>query len=148
MELMRNYQLVYDPAAHFLKGILFDPEQGVRQGIVADFIRGPIAPEAVVIELLLTAGQDAAVRQDMQFLRTILNLLEAILVDGKKDVVVFDEVLEIVTYIDNLGYEAFHLEFIGQKQYELGVLNKLSWPQTHIIHMKWLNDRWAVVGGE
>ena len=148
MELMRQYQLTYDPAAHFLEGILFSPEQGERQDIVADFVRGRISDEAIAIELFLTAGQDAVVRQDVHFLKTILSILEKILIEGNKDLKVFDEVIQIVNYTRNLGYEPFNLEFLGASQYELGVLNLSNWRQTFVIRIRWLNDRWIIVGGE
>jgi hypothetical protein len=147
MDLMRQYQKIYDPAAHFLKGILFSPEQGLREGIVADFVRKPISDEAIAIELILTAGQDAVTRQDVQFLKTVLRLLDAVLDKGQTDIEVFSEVKEIVEYTKKLGFLPYNLEFLGRKQYELAVLNLTKWPQKLVVQIGWHNDRWMIVGG-
>ena len=116
--------------------------------IVTGKMRVESSDEAIAIELFLTAGQDAVVRQDVHFLKTILSILEKILIEGNKDLKVFDEVIQIVNYTRNLGYEPFNLEFLGASQYELGVLNLSNWRQTFVIRIRWLNDRWIIVGGE
>lgn len=144
MDLMRTYQLTYDPAAHFLEGILFSPAEGERLDIVADFVRKPHAEKAVAIELLLAAGQDAIIRQDTQFLNTLIGILESVLENGGKDSHVFQEVLEIVSYTRKVGFEPYNLTFRGESQYEVAVVSLTNWPYRIVLNMDWIGDRWIM----
>ncbi len=148
MELMRAYQLIYDPAAHFLEGILFSPAEGKRKDIVADFVRGPNTEEAIAIELLLSAGQDAITRQDAQFLSTIIDMLETVLIDDDKDMRVFSEILALVNLTMNNGFEPYNLIFRGGSQYEVAMLDISRWPQSVVVNINWQDDRWIITGAQ
>ena len=146
MDLMRAYQLTYDPVAHFLEGILFDPQEGERLDIVADFVRSPRSEKAVAIELLLAAGQDAILRQDTKFLSTLIEILESVLLDDNDDTPVFQEIIDIIRYVRAVGLEPYYLTFRGESQYEVAVLSLTNWPQRMVINMDWSGYRWFLSG--
>jgi hypothetical protein len=52
-EAVREYQRLLDPSAYFLTAWLPDGEEMRQRGIVADYLRRPLAPQNLVIEELL-----------------------------------------------------------------------------------------------
>lgn len=144
MGLMRRYQKEFDPAAHFLEGILFSPEQGQRLEIIADFVRGPLSTEAITMELLLAAGQDALERNDVTFLGTVIDLLHTVLVEGHTETGVYQELLEIVNLSLNNGYEPYQVIFLGESHYTISVLDYERWPQQQELTFNWQSDRWMI----
>ncbi|MDF1515589.1 MAG: hypothetical protein P1S60_17405, partial [Anaerolineae bacterium] len=146
MELMRLYQRQYDPAAHFLEGVLFNPKDGEQRDIVADFIRRPRTDHAIAIELILTAGQQALIRRDLPFLKTIIQLLEVVLVEGNLQLREFVEIVDLVQYIKKIGYEPYNLVIRGNGTYEVAIVHLVRWPETNTIRLAKLGNRWIVTG--
>ncbi len=58
-EIMRQYQLAFDPTAHFLQAWLPFPAGAHERGLTADFIRHPSAETNVTLETLLAAADRA-----------------------------------------------------------------------------------------
>ncbi len=81
MESLRAYQARYDPAAHFLSGVLFSPLEGEAQGITADFVRRPRSAEAIALELLLITAQEL-VFTDPAGAEVLLDEVDAALADA------------------------------------------------------------------
>jgi hypothetical protein len=74
-DTVRRYQQLLDPSAYFLTAWLPDSKEMRDRGIVADFLRHPIAQQNVALEAMLVEA-DARLR-DGDFIQTE-NLLSAI----------------------------------------------------------------------
>jgi hypothetical protein len=57
-DTVRRYQQSLDPSAYFRTAWLLDNQQMRERGIVADYLRRPIEPENISIELLLSAASE------------------------------------------------------------------------------------------
>jgi hypothetical protein len=55
----RRYQQRLDPSAHFLTAWLPDPQPMRQRGIVADYLRRPLAPENLALESMLVEADEA-----------------------------------------------------------------------------------------
>ena len=60
-DVMRDYQQAYDPTAYFLQAWLPYPVTAREKGLVADFLRRPLAVDNIALETMLQAI-DSAVR--------------------------------------------------------------------------------------
>jgi len=82
-ETVRRYQQLLDPSAFFLTAWLPDGKSMREQGLVADFLRRPSAPENLVLEVMLVKadegiqnGDFASVESTLQSINTVLDSLQ------------------------------------------------------------------------
>jgi len=144
MDTMRGYQRMYDPGAHFLIGILLDPEEGARRDIVADFARRPIDPQAIALELLLAGAQDAVLRRDYVSARTLVDLVQAALkapANAWPDVAV--DVLGITQLLLSQGFEPYRLTIVNDDVYRVEVLDRDEWPAQRSFVLQREGDVWS-----
>ncbi len=144
MELMRAYQLQYDPGAHFLEGILFSPAEAARREIEANFIRRPREPEPVALELLLMMAQEALRDLDIQRVDIVLDVLAGVLVGDGFQAPLAADVLEIVQTSLEMGYEPYRLEYQAEDVYKIAVLDLTAWPSRDVLFASWDGQQWYV----
>ncbi len=143
MEAMRTYQERYNLSAHFLEGILFDPQTAEQRGIVADFVRRPREPEPITIELLLALAQDALRRENAAQATLALNAVEQVLADGSFAPGLAADALAITRVALAQGYEPYQL-VPGDQNYELQALDLAAWPEQHSFEATFAEDAWTL----
>jgi len=146
MELMRTYQSIYDPVAHFLEGVLFSPAEGERMGIVADFVRRPRTPEAIAIELVLAVAQEAVEQRDTQLLAMLNAELSAALAEGPRDSELISDVLVITERAQSSGWEPYRLLLEGEGRFRVYVLSHQVWPQQSVLSARLRDGVWELAG--
>lgn len=106
-DLMRRYQLLYDPTAHFLYAWLPAPEMLRVEGISADLTRHPSAEVNVILELMLASADNAIQNNDFTTTRALLESIERTLDNGGNFVdPLAQNYQKIVRTSADLGYEA------------------------------------------
>ncbi len=129
LETMRAYQARYDAAAHFLEGILFDPSEGRRLGITADFVRRPREAQAITLELLLVQARESLEHGDLSGAQTTLRVVELALEEGFPSGGLAADVLAITEAALALGYEPTRLVHQPDLQrYLIHSVARAAWP--------------------
>ncbi|MCD6284714.1 MAG: hypothetical protein J7M39_02220 [Anaerolineae bacterium] len=146
MDLMRSYQSAYDPAAHFLEGVLFSPAEGERMGIVADFVRRPRTPEAIAIELVLAMAQEAVEQRDAELLNMLNAELVAALAAGPRGSGLVADVLAITERAQSGGWEPYRLLLEGKGRFRVYVLSRQVWPLQSVLSARLRDGVWELVG--
>ncbi|MBN2001866.1 MAG: hypothetical protein JXA21_00810 [Anaerolineae bacterium] len=146
MEAMRAYQERYNLSAHFLEGILFDPQEAERMGIVADFVRRPREPEPIAIELLLALAQDAIRREAALQAASTLDAIVQVLADGNFARGLPADTLAITRAALAQNYEPYQLLPKGQG-YELYTLDRNAWPERHRFEATREEGSWKITEG-
>ena len=75
----RRYQQALDPSAYYMTAWLPDGKKMREQGIVADYLRHPSAPENVVLESLLVSADDHLRAGDYKVTEQLLNAVNSAL---------------------------------------------------------------------
>lgn len=78
-DTVRSYQQSLDPSAYFLTAWLLNGKEMRKQGIVADVLRRPAAPENLALELLLEAAGSALLQGDYLQARDLLQVVQDVL---------------------------------------------------------------------
>jgi hypothetical protein len=133
MDMMRDYQLAYDPAAHFLRGILFSPADARRLGIVADFVRRPRTSEAITLEMLLAMGQEAVTQGDVLMGEILLSELREAMALGLDKTVWAASVLSLTRDVLALGLEPYGLILETDTRMRVFVLDRVAWPAKAVL---------------
>ncbi|HQE91550.1 MAG TPA: hypothetical protein PLH19_01605 [Anaerolineae bacterium] len=144
METLRAYQAAYDVGAHFLEGILFDPQQGASRNITADFVRHPHEVEPVTLELLLRMAHEALNRADVVSAENLLAAVDAVLVDGFPDAGLAADGRAIVAAALAEGYEPYRLVVREAGQYEVDVLDAAAWPAQRVLRATFTGGAWSL----
>jgi len=143
METMRAYQERHDLSAHFLEGILFDPQSAEEQGIVADFVRRPRQAEAIALELLLALAQEAVRQKDAEQATLALDAVAQVLAEGSFARGLAAEALEITRVALAQGYEPYQL-IPNNQGYKLQALNRAAWPEQHSFKATFEEGAWKI----
>ncbi len=144
MEALRAYQLAYDPSAHFLEGILFSPQDGVRWNITADFVRRPRETEPVTLELLLVMAQEAIDAGVVEAAERPLAAVEDVLANGFPQHGLAADARAIVSMALSQGYEPYRLVPYFDGSYEVHVLVMAAWPVQRVLTAVQLGAAWSV----
>lgn len=144
METLRAYQLVYDPSAHFLDGILFSPQDGARWNITADFVRRPRGAEPVALELLLEMAQEALSYGVIEAVERLLAAVEDVLVNGFPQTGLAADVRAIVAAALVQGYEPYRLVPHLDGSYEVHTLVQATWPAQRVLTAAQVGTAWSV----
>jgi hypothetical protein len=144
METLRAYQRTYDLGAHFLEGILFDPQQGVSLNITADFVRHPREAEPVALELLLVMAREALAREDAASTESLLTVVDEVLSGGFPNAGLATDVRAIVTAALVEGYEPYRLVARESGQYEVDVLDYAAWPAQRVLLATPTGSTWSL----
>ncbi len=144
METLRAYQRAYDLSAHFLEGILFDPERGASLNITADFVRRPREAEPVALELLLVMAREALTREDAALAESLLAVIDAVLSGGFADTGLAVDVRAIVAATLAQGYEPYRLTPRLDGSYEVHALVYAAWPAQRVLTAAPAGTVWSV----
>jgi hypothetical protein len=113
-EIMRRYQEIYDPTAHFLGAWLPNPVEVQEDGNPADLTRHPQAEINVTLEVMLQNAEDALMERDFIRANVLLNSIERILdEDGAFADPVSSSYLAIVQITTAFGYEVQDVDLRG-----------------------------------
>lgn len=121
-DAIRKYQQILDPSAYFMTAWLPDSEQMRQRGIVADYLRHPVAIENQVIEALLVAadaflqaGDYSEVEKHLEATDLTLRLIQA----GIPGAIYFHpltaEYQALITLLSKRGFEAQRISIEGDK---------------------------------
>lgn len=148
MDTMRAYQAAYDPAAHYLEGLLFSPEEGAREEIVADFVRRPRDPEPVGLELVLAMGQEAVEQRDPVMLAMLVDDLKVALSQGIEQSEFVRDAVQIAELALEQGWEPYRMLLEQDRRYLIYVLNRGAWPQQSALIAQHNGSAWEIRGIE
>lgn len=81
-DVMRQYQVAYDPTAYFLQAWLPPAQEAEKRGITADFNRHPEAEINITLEIMLQAANDALLQGDYNRANVLLNSVSRVLERG------------------------------------------------------------------
>ena len=111
---MRQYQLQYDPTAHFLNAWLPRPNQLREQGLTAELNRHPKADINLVLETMLTEADAALRTRNYQEVNVLLNSVERILDNnGLAGDPLSKGYFDIVSQASEWGYEVHRIDMSG-----------------------------------
>lgn len=109
--LMRSYQLQYDPTAHFLQAWLPFPQEVESRNITADLTRHPEEEVNITLETMLTAVDSALVAGNYNRASALLDSIERVLAsDGLFLDPIASDYLEIVQQLSALGFRVQAIE--------------------------------------
>lgn len=115
-EVMRRYQIAYDPTAHFLQAWLPNPTELYNLGLTAELTRHPEEEINLILEAMLTEADMALLAGDYQETEVLLGSVERILDNGG---VIVDPLAqaykEIVMRADEQGYEVQRILLTGSE---------------------------------
>jgi len=146
MDLMRAYQAAYDPGAHYLEGVLFDPAEAEGLGVVADFVRRPRSAEAIAVELVLAMAQEAVEQRDGALLAILIGELRAALQEGVTASDLVSDAMTITARAQASGWEPYRLLIEGEGQFRVYVLNTRAWPQRSTLTARLRDGAWELAG--
>lgn len=144
METLRAYQLAYDVSAHFLEGILFSPQDGVRWNITADFVRRPREADPVALELLLVMAQEAVNYGVIEAAERPLAAVEDVLANGFLRTGLAADVRAIVAAALRQGYEPYRVVPYFDGSYEVYALVQTAWPVQRVLTAAQMGTVWSV----
>lgn len=145
MEALRAYQLVYDPSAHFLEGILFSPQDGEHWNIIADFVRRPREIEPVALELLLGMAQEAIDAGIVEAAERPLAAVEDVMANGFPQTGLAADARAIVSTALLQGYEPYRLVPYFDGSYEVHALVMAAWPAQRVLTAVQMGAAWSVM---
>ncbi len=114
-DMMRLYQLAYDPAAYFLTAWLPYPEDVVDKGNPADFTRSPRDEINIVLEVMFQSVDGALRNADYQLANGLLDSIQRVLDnDGAFLDPLAQNYRQIVQKAAQLGFEAQQVTIFGE----------------------------------
>lgn len=114
--VMRQYQLAYDPTAHFLNAWLPTPELLRSEGNPADLTRHPQTEINVTLEVMLLAANQALAQGDFAQTNNLLNSISRVLENGDPVVDPLANIYaDVVHAAMSEGYEV-HQVFLSANQ--------------------------------
>ncbi len=144
METLRAYQRAYDVGAHFLEGILFDPQVGTLKQITADFVRRPREAAPVALELLLVMAREALAREDTASADSLLSAVDDALRGGFPETGLTTDVRAIVAAALAQGYEPYRLTPQLDGSYQVEALVYAAWPAQRVLTAAQSGTVWTV----
>ncbi len=147
-ETVRRYQQLLDPSAYFLTAWLPDGKTMREQGLVADFLRRPSAPENLALEVMLVNadediqnGDFASVESTLQSINTVLDSLQ----DGSNQAFLEDNLAAqyyaVVSLLLDQGYQP-HKVSLENNQAQAWV--STTGPDLELILMEKSNGGWVI----
>lgn len=113
-DVVRSYQLAYDPTAHFLTAWLPAPQDVQENGNAADLTRHPRSEINVTLEVMLRAADTAVRASDYELANILLDSVTRVLENGGSFVDPMSaSYLNIVRTAQRLGFEVQQIELMG-----------------------------------
>ena len=143
-DVMRRYQLLYDPTAHFLRAWIPQPKAVRTQGNPADLTRHPTAEINVTLEVMLEAANTSWRGGDYQRANVILDSVERVLDnDGAFIDPLATNYLNIVRKVTAVGYKVQSITLQGDEaQLVVTLANKNGLLP---INMRLVNRDWIIL---
>jgi hypothetical protein len=119
--LIRRYQSIFDPMAYYMTTWLPDPEIAERLGATADLSRQPGSAVNIALETMLVSASSTYLEGDYVRANALLDSVERVLDNNGAflDPLALSY-LDIVLTAGDLGYEAQHIDLIGNQAIVLG----------------------------
>lgn len=115
-DVIRRYQLHYDPTAHFLKAWLPFPQELEERGLTAELTRHPTAELNVTLEVMLGAVDRALMAGEYGRANVVLDSVERVLDNGGQFVDPLSvHYHDLVTKLTDLGFEVHQVEMEGNR---------------------------------
>ncbi len=115
-DLMRDYQLLYDPTAHFLQAWLPYAQELEQRGLTAEVTRHPTEHINVTLEVMLYAVDQAILSGDFNRANVIMDSIQRALVnDGAFIDPLGQNYSEIVSKLTTLGFEVHQVDLMGNE---------------------------------
>lgn len=147
----RRYQQLIDPSAYFLQAWIPDLPTARRDGIVADYVRHPNAPENVALETMmvaadraLKAGEYAETGRLLAEVNAVLDGVVAERPDPFAESELASKYLAIVHAVEASGYEAQRIDLAGDTA-RVSAIGQ--WPQLNELSLAQTDSRWTLVAG-
>ena len=112
-DTVRRYQERYDPAAYWMSGWMPNPTDGVKRGIVADFVRCPRAPENIALETMLIAAREALYQADFSTAEELIVAVNRVLDTGAFGGLPESDYLAMARVVAAAGFEVQEVEIEG-----------------------------------
>jgi hypothetical protein len=115
-DVMREYQLEYDPTAYYLYAWLPEPEEAEILGATADFRRHPDFTTNIVLESMLQSASVALFRGDYELVDALLDSVQRVLNNNGQFLdPLANSYLEIVLAVEEVGYEVQQIGLQGNE---------------------------------
>ncbi len=119
-DVMRRYQLQYDPTAHFLQAWLPFPQEVESRNITADLTRHPEEEVNIALETMLAAVDSALLAGNYNRANALLDSIERVLAsDGLFVDPIASDYLEIVQMLSALGFRVQAIEIDANESHVL-----------------------------
>lgn len=143
-DLMRDYQLKYDPTAHFLQAWLPYAQELEQRGLTAEVTRHPSEPINVTLEVMLYAVDQAILNRDYNRANVILDSVERALgTDGVFIDPLGQNYSEIVEKLSALGFEVHQVDLTGNEA--VVQVTEGARPGLRRISMALRNQSWVLL---
>jgi hypothetical protein len=115
-EMMRRYQSVFDPTAHYLAAWLPSPDEALERGATADLSRHPASETNVALEAMLHAASKALQNQDYDGMNALLSSVSRVIANNGEFLdPLASSYLEIVRSAADMGYQVQRISLSGNR---------------------------------
>ncbi|HSM57565.1 MAG TPA: hypothetical protein VK879_15540 [Candidatus Sulfomarinibacteraceae bacterium] len=143
-DVMRDYQLLYDPTAHFLKAWLPFPQELEQRQLTADLTRHPTDQINVTLEVMLYAVDQALMEGEYNRANVILDSVERALANNGNFVDPLGaNYQEIVSKLSGLGLEVHSVELRGNEAVVL--ISEGNRTRLRTLTMALKNQNWVLL---
>lgn len=143
-DLMRDYQLRYDPTAHFLQAWLPYAQELEQRGLTAEVTRHPSGHINVTLEVMLYAVDRAIAAGDFNRANVILDsVARALGNDGEFIDPLGQNYSEIVEKLTDLGFEVHQVDLTGNEA--MAYVTEGVRPGLRAISMALRNQDWVLL---
>jgi hypothetical protein len=145
-DLMRRYQELYDPTAHFLTAWLPAPQEMEKRGLTADLARHPESDVHIALEVILTAANEALYSGDLSRANVLLNSVGRVL-DNQGSFLdpLARHYLDIVQAASASGFEVQSVSLAGDQAEVVATSRIQAAPRLHLLHLVLSEQSWMVV---
>jgi hypothetical protein len=137
LDTMRRYQALYAPYQVGLPPI----SDAIETGLTAEFLRGPVDPENIALETMLSAAQAALHQGRYAEAETLILSVNATLDDGDFTRPPVADYLAIVQVLGELGYEVQRITFTGESAEAAAISD---WPTVETFALARLDGAWQL----
>ncbi len=115
-EVMRRYQIAYDPTAYYLYAWLPSPELAEQKQATADFTRHPKSDTNIALEAMLHAANQSLLQGDHSRSNALLDSVDRVINNGGRFLDPLARAYwNIVTMVSEMGYEIQQLTVSGDE---------------------------------
>jgi hypothetical protein len=139
-DMVRRYQSLYDPTAHYLDAWLLSPDEALERGATADLSRHPASETNVALETMLQAAGQALQDQDYDSMDALLASVSRVLSNNGEFIdPLASSYLEIVRSAEEMGYQVQQIGLSGNRATVMA--RRPQWSQLVQLQLVLENDR-------